>query len=189
MVSPLVICNGVIRSGSTWSYNVCRLLAELLAKRRGESSHGGYLNALDLEKSLQAEVYFRQGPAVFKAHGTGPLISEWIRTGKAKAVCTLRDLRDCVASDVAFMNTGFDSSVQRVVNSLKSLECYEDFGRTLFVHYEEMMKDRLAEIRLIAAYLNIRIDQKELEWIDEQTNITTSRKLCSQIRRARGRSV
>ncbi len=118
MVSPLVICNGVIRSGSTWSYNVCRLLAELLAKRRGESSHGGYLNALDLEKSLQAEVYFRQGPAVFKAHGTGPLISEWIRTGKAKAVCTLRDLRDCVASDVAFMNTGFDSSVQRVVNSL-----------------------------------------------------------------------
>lgn len=44
------------------------------------------------------------------------------------------------------------------------------------------MKDRLAEIRLIAAYLNIRIDQKELEWIDEQTNITTSRKLCSQIR-------
>jgi hypothetical protein len=153
----------------------------MLANRRAESSHGGYLDAPDLEKYLQAEVYFRQGPAVFKAHGTGPLVSEWIRTGKAKAVCTFRDPRDCVASDVAFMNAGFDNSVQRVATSLKALGCYQDFGRTLFVRYEEMMNNRLAQIQLIAAHLNIRIDQKELEWIDQQTNIDSSRKLCGQI--------
>lgn len=56
-----------------------------------------------------------------------------------------------------------------------------DFGRTLFVRYEDMMNDRLAEIQLIAAYLNVRIDQKELQWIDEQTNIASSQKLCSQL--------
>jgi hypothetical protein len=43
------------------------------------------------------------------------------------------------------------------------------------------MDNRPAEIQRIAAHLDVRIDQNELEWIDEQTNINTSRKLCSQI--------
>src|SRR5208282_2494749 len=47
MLSPFVICNGLIRSGSTWSFNVCRLLMELRAWRRGETVQTGYLDGRD----------------------------------------------------------------------------------------------------------------------------------------------
>jgi hypothetical protein len=104
-----------------------------------------------------------------------------MRTGKAKAVCTYRDPRDCVASDIAFMNEGLDRSVGRVVASLKSLDGNPDFGRTLFVRYEEMMNDRAAHIRLIASYLNVPIDAAKLDAIDQQTNLESSRKICEQI--------
>jgi hypothetical protein len=181
MLSLLVICNGVIRSGSTWSYNVCRLLAELRSKRRGEPFQSGYLDVDPLEQFLNGEAFLREGTVVAKAHAPGPTALEWIRTGRARAVCTIRDPRDCVASDVAFMGKGFDHSLHRVAASLKQLESAQNFGRTLFIRYEEMMNDRLAQIRLIAAHLNIRIDQRELEAIDEQTNIASSREQCGKV--------
>jgi hypothetical protein len=181
MLSPFVICNGVIRSGSTWSFNVCRLLMELRAWRRGETVQAGYLDARDLEEFLRGEAFYRQGAAVYKSHGNGPLASHWIRTGKAKAVCTFRDPRDCVASDIEFMGLGFDASLRRVAQSLRLLDSYQDFGRTLFIRYEEMMEDRPAAIQVIAAHLYVRLHQKDLERIDEQTNISSSRKRCSEI--------
>jgi len=181
MVWPVVISSGTIRSGSTWSFNVCRLLGQLLADRRGESLTSAYLEGQKLDHFLQAEAFLGQGPAVFKAHFIAPMALEWIRTGRAKAVCTIRDPRDCVASDLGFTGQGFDKSVTRVVKCLGYLKSYLDFGRTLFIRYEEMMNDRLAQIRLIAAHLQIRIDQKEAESIDHQTNLVAARKHCQEL--------
>jgi hypothetical protein len=181
MLSPLVICNGIIRSGSTWSYNVCRLLTHLHASRRSDEFYGGFVDGPAFEDFLKNNVYILRGAGVFKTHATGPLAAEWVRTGRAKAVCTCRDPRDCVASDVVFMNQGFDRSVQRVVASLQSLDVRSDFGRTLFVRYEEMMNSRADHIRLIAAYLNIPIDSATIDAIDRQTNLESTRKLVAQI--------
>jgi len=181
MVSPIIICDGVIRSGSTWSFNVCRLLGQLLAERRCETPISQYLDEQQLDQFLRAEAYLCKGPAIIKGHVTGPLALEWIRTGRAKAVCTFRDPRDCVASDLAFFAGGFNISVNRVNTSLASLASYLDFGRTLFVRYEDMMEDRPNQIRRIAAHLNVAIDQKVLERIDDQTNIHSARKIARQL--------
>jgi len=181
MVSSIVICNGVIRSGSTWSFNVCRLLASLRAKRRGEPFVSNYVFGNQLDDFLNTSAPVRQGSAVLKAHTVGPLALEWIRTARAKSVCTFRDPRDCVASEMEFEAVNFDTAIARVVACLKTLESSMDFGRTLFIRYEDMMHDRMSQIRLIAAYLNVRVDEKELESIDNETNLATSKKLCSQI--------
>jgi Sulfotransferase domain len=181
MLPPLVICDGIFRSGSTWSFNVCLQLAALRAGRSGEPLLSDYINEAQLEDFIRLKAAARPGPIVYKAHFVGPLAREWIRTGRAKSICTLRDPRDCVASDIAFMKGSFDEAVERVAVSLKTLEASVDYGRTLFIRYEDMMSDRLAQIQLIAAYLNIRIDEKQLEWIDAQTNIETSRVISAQV--------
>jgi hypothetical protein len=178
MVGTICICNGIIRSGSTWSFNVCRMLGERFAHRTCQAFGGAYLTAEGLDEYLQNDVYVRSGIAVIKAHAVGPVAADWIRTGKAKAVCTLRDPRDCVASDIQFTDKGFDHSVQRVVASLRSLATLRDFGRTLFIRYEDMMTDRLWQIKRIGAHLQIAIDAGEAEAIDEKTNIYASRKIC-----------
>jgi Sulfotransferase domain len=178
MVSPIVICDGMIRSGSTWSFNVCRLMGDLLAKRRGQAHGSAYLDRTTLDQFLVTQAYVREGPAIVKGHELGPVALDWIRTGRAKAVCTIRDPRDCIASDIVFWGAGFDASISRVVSSIKYLADYQDFGRTLFIRYEEMMEDRMWQIKRIAAYLKITLDQKDAEAIDAQTNIRASRKVC-----------
>jgi hypothetical protein len=157
------------------------MLAELRSSRCGEKYYSGFVDGSEFDKFLTANVYLADGMGVFKTHSSYPLTREWIRTGKAKAVCTYRDPRDCVASDMAFMNLGFEKSVRRVAESLQSLDARSDFGRTLFVRYEDMMNDRPEQIRLIAAYLNIPIDAGIVSAIDEQTNLETTRKFVAQI--------
>jgi hypothetical protein len=181
MISPIIICNGVIRSGSTWSFNVCRLLGQLLSIRRGQQFGSGYLSAETLDQFLESELDSRDGPAVIKAHEIGPIATEWVRTGRAKAVCTIRDPRDCVASDVAFWQAGFDVSLRRVATSLKFVVAYRDFGRTLFIRYEEMMANQKWQIKQIADYLQIGVDQKEIDSIDAQTGVERCRKICEDL--------
>jgi hypothetical protein len=182
MISPLIICNGVIRSGSTWSYNVCRILGHTLAKRRSQRCGMACLTDRSLDQFLQTDAFVREGPAVIKAHEIGPVALQWIADGKARAVCTFRDPRDCVASDIPFWGQGFDASVQRVIVSLKALHAsHQTSGRTLFVRYEDMMADRRSQIRRIAEYLEIPISDSEVELIDDQTNIDATQKFCQTI--------
>jgi len=183
MVSPIVICNGMFRSGSTWSFNVCRLLGELFAQRTGQTLASGYIAEHDLEQFLQAEAYAKEGPAVFKGHVIGTVALQWIRAGRARAVFTLRDPRDSVASLVALTGSGFDASVLLMAANLRWLwmTSRRDFGRALFICYERMINNCPAQIQRIAAHLDVPIDQNELACIDEQTSINTSRKLCRQI--------
>lgn len=178
MVSPIIICNGLIRSGSTWSFNVCRLLGRLVASRQQQVFASTYLDDQSLENFFKGDVNLRDGPGVVKAHRVGPIALEWVRTGRAFAVCTLRDPRDCVASDIAFWGRGFDPSVGRVLLSLKRLPSYQDFGRTFFVRYEEMMADPHWQIRRIAAYLQIPVGDDEVNTIDSLTNLQCCRQIC-----------
>lgn len=137
-----------------------------------------------LDQFLQTQVFLQNGPAVIKVHEIGPVALESIRDGRAKAVCTFRDPRDCVASDIAFWGAGIEASIQRVTVSLKALEAsYRDGGSTLLVRYEDMIKDRLTQIRRIAAHIPVEIRQNELDWIDAQTDIIASQKICREIRR------
>ena len=179
MISPVIICNGVIRSGSTWSFNVCRHLADLLARRRSQQYGMACLTDRSLDQFLQVSVNSGAGPVVVKVHEIGPIALQWIRARRAKAVCTFRDPRDCVASDIVFWGDGFDASVQRVATSLKVLQAsYKDDGSTLLVRYEEMMSDTHLQIRRIAEYLNVEVNQGDIERIDAQTNLQTSRAIC-----------
>lgn len=183
MVSPIIICNGVIRSGSTWSFNVCRLMATILAGQRGQPVGSAYLGAEQLERFLFVDSLMRDGPAVIKSHELGPEAITRIRKGSAKAVCTMRDPRDCVASDMVFYGRGFDASVDRVVLSFSHLQKHaQDFGRTLFIRYEDMIGDRAWQVRRIAAYLNIRLDRQQIEAIDRETNIDTCRQICEDLK-------
>ena len=162
----------------------------LLAKRRRQEFGTAYLGEQALDEWLLTKVKWRDGPMVIKAHEVGPVALQWIDTGRAKAVCTIRDPRDCVASDIPFWGKGFDASVQRIMISLKSLQKpNQDFGRTLFVRYEEMMGDRLRQIERIAAYLHVEIGQRELEWIDGQTSIQSCKKVCQGLNERPGNQV
>src|SRR4051794_18506060 len=104
MQTRLVLCTGMMRSGSTWSFNVCRLLAQVAAKQRDLPFWSGYLTLQNCEKFLTQSHGNFPGPTVIKAHGIGLMAQRYLRDGKAAAVCTFRDPRDCLVSLIQFSN-------------------------------------------------------------------------------------
>jgi hypothetical protein len=182
MRTPLCFCNGVIRSGSTWSFNVCRGLFQELATQLRQPFGSTYLDGEYVEQFVTQQWQKSPGPTVIKAHMIGRVALTAIRSGQAKAVCTFRDPRDCVASDQVFMGRGFEYSVKRVASSLEFLNYYQSTPHILLVQYEEMMKDRLSQMRRIAAHLHLRGDEEMFARIDGRTSLESSERLCRDLK-------
>jgi hypothetical protein len=180
MKVPLIFCTGMLRSGSTWSYNVCRLMAQVSAGK--DPIWGGYLTLEQTEQFLHSNSGAVPGLTVIKTHGVGPLAQQALKRGLAKAVCTYRDPRDCVASMMMFANEPFNVAVQRVSAGLEMLESYTRWEQTLFIRYEEMLGDRLAQVRKIAAHLEMVFEERVIRRIDERTGIEHSKEICQQLR-------
>jgi hypothetical protein len=179
MAAPLCICNGLIRSGSTWSFNVCRELSKLLARQTDELVKSGYLEPVQLEHFVTKKWPAMTAPSVIKVHDIGPAALAALRSGSASAVCTFRDPRDCVASDMVFMGFPFEVSVKRIGGTLELLRLYQSTASILLVKYEDMMMDRPREINRIAAHLGVRVDESLVRQIDAMTNIESSKRLCA----------
>jgi hypothetical protein len=182
MRAPLCICNGVIRSGSTWSFNVCRELYQQLARHLNHGFGSAYLDSAPLEHFVSAQWPGVTGSTVIKAHDLGPASLAAVRSGKAKAVCTFRDPRDCVASDLQFMKYPFEVCVKRVSGTLEPLRIYQNTPHILLVRYEDMMADRLREIRRIAAHLGLNVSDDLVLQIDARTDVQSSSQVCASLK-------
>jgi len=181
-MAPLCICNGVIRSGSTWSFNVCRELFKEQALGSNQKFGSTYLDSQPLEQFITRQWPSVDGLTVIKAHNMGVAAMTVIRKGLAKAVCTYRDPRDCIASDLAFMNYPFEICIKRISSTLAPIRVYQSTPNILLVRYEDMMSDRLGEIRRIANHLGSQIDDAALHRIDGKTNLESSRRFCEDMK-------
>jgi hypothetical protein len=182
MTPPIIICTGTMRTGSTWSFNVCRLLAQVLAAQRHQAMGSVYLVDDELEKFVETQAASAPGFTVIKTHRVKRLAFDFIHSGKAKAVCTIRDPRDCVVSVRTFVGGDFDEIAKGVEAGLKLSSLYQKSPHTLFVRYEEMMTEPQREIRRIAAHLNMTPSEKLVRKIDQQTNLQSCRKVCGELK-------
>jgi hypothetical protein len=181
MRASVVICNGVIRSGSTWSFNVCREMVQEDAIRNRKAFGSAYLDAQPLEQFI-SQPQPPAASAVVKAHGLGPVAMTALRHGRARAVCTYRDPRDCIASDLAFMRYPLEIAIKRVGGTLDPIRVYQTTPNILLVRYEDMMTDRFREIRRIADHLGIEMNAEDVRRIDANTNMDSSERVCKQMK-------
>jgi hypothetical protein len=135
-----------------------------------------------LESLLVHKLAHVKGPVVVKAHELGPCALATLRTGHAKAVCTCRDPRDCVVSDMCFMNHSFDAAVHRIGASLESLRIFQSIPNVLLVNYEQMRADPIRQIYLIANHLEIHIDESAAHSINTSTSLENSQHICDSLK-------
>ncbi len=181
-MGSLCICNGMIRSGSTWSFNVCRELYQEMAMRYSGSSQSCYLDCQPLEQFVNQRWSNESASWVIKAHNLGIAAMTAVRKGLAKGVCTFRDPRDCIASDLAFMHYPLEVSMKRVSATLDPLRMYQCVPHILLVRYESMMTNRQGEIRRIATHLGLMVDDMTVRRIDARTNLENSERVCSNMK-------
>jgi hypothetical protein len=153
-----------------------------LGRQLGQPFGSTYLEPTQLESFISRQWATVPGPTVIKAHQLGPVAITAIRSGDAKAVCTFRDPRDCVASDVVFLGQGLEASVARTASTLELLKYFQMTDHILLLRYENMMSDRVREIRRIADHLEINANEAAIKRVDDETNIEATRKVCRQLK-------
>jgi hypothetical protein len=169
-----VCCTGMARSGSTWSFNVCRELLEAT----GEPLIAGYYGE---RQALDAFIESRgledfPGHVLLKLHQPAERLLGAICEGRARNVFTLRDPRDCLRSRMAFEGKPFEDALMGVAGNLIMYNLFAGTTESLFVRYEEMSLDPVSEIRRIAGYLGLAADEAEVARIAEATGLEAARR-------------
>lgn len=144
----LVLCNGMVRSGSTWSFNV--ILGLLRRGYPGEEIHHGY-NEWPVEFMKAAPAGTRH--IVMKCHGLTPLARTMVRTGAAKVVYTWRDMGDAIASRMRIFGGTFDQNFRIVGSCLPLLAFHRGHGNAVLLPYEQITGDTAGAVRRIGEYL------------------------------------
>ena len=158
----IVVAGGMIRSGSTFAFNIVRELLLQSDNVRTYSTNG-------LE-SAQPDL---PGHIVIKTHSPNEALLSAIRERHFPCVCTVRRAEDAIAS----WWRAFDFPIEHGVAMIKQWRQWDEevSNQVLTVEYEVVENDPKTAIRTIASYLGIETDPLTIErWAER------SRKECSQ---------
>ncbi len=147
----IFVCAGAPRSGSTWQYNLVRLLA----KEAYGSVYGAWI--ADYEPANGATAH------VVKIHDPG----DAGKLSDQKIVTGYRDLR-LVLSSARRMRWAAYKTPQEIRSFLDAYVRQFEFWRARAAHvmrYEQMMADPVGEAARTAAALGIRMSRRRLEKI------------------------
>lgn len=161
----IVLCNGMQRSGSTWSYNVCVNLLRLVSP--SESIYSGYHEEL---RSLLESLDCEYDHLVIKSHTLDSVGRMLGRLGCAKVIYTCRDAYDAIASYMAMFGRPFEEALAAIRDSLLLREFHLKTCNVLEIHYESLTKTPRDRIVDIAAYLGLTAPGDIVEQVHAQTS-------------------
>lgn len=144
----LVLCNGMPRSASTWSYNVS---VGLLRLASSAEVYGGYDE--NLHRFLRG-LPSSASHAIVKCHTLDATGIGLAQLNCVKVIYTWRDLADATASFMLMFDIDFDHTLS--VMSL-SLDLYRRHRRNgaLILSYRDIIGDPEGSVRKVAAHLEL----------------------------------
>ena len=177
----IVICSGVMRSGSTWSYNVSRALLGLAANKFDLTLYASYLEGAGLDDFLLTDDALFPGAAIFKSHLLGFHARQLIAAGIVKNIYTVRDPRDCVASRKTFKDESLEDSIRLVKQSFDTVMSLN--SSSLMIKYDHIIKEPEQVIKDIAAYLLMDFTKLDeiAESISEELSVKEMRSKSSSV--------
>jgi hypothetical protein len=145
----LVLCTGMRRSGSTWSFNVVK---QLLARTSSAVQSG----AGDLGDLLR-----RQGAAcehvIFKTHAPEELGRALIKQRACRTVFTYREPLDSILSGMETFGDPLDTQIDGVKNDLDVMRFQVEAGGVLCVWYGDIVERTHEVVQAIADYLALAL--------------------------------
>lgn len=172
----IVLCNGMIRSASTWSYNVVLKIMRTVA---GESVYGDYNEniAQFLESSPPTAPYL-----VLKCHMLDSVGRGLIERGEARVIYTCRDLADAAVSFMNMFQFDFEHTLSALGGALELYRLHRNSGHALILGYREITSQPLESIAKIAEHLGVNAPMGVLERINEETSLERARDRVEQLK-------
>lgn len=154
----IVLCTGMIRSGSTWSYNVVKMLLK---------EHSDATNAIYSDDIATAFITAGAGAdhVVIKSHTPDHLGRFMMKHHMCKTVYTFRNPLDSFASGIQSFGNEFDMHLKHIVDSLDLLAFQVECAGVHFVWYDEILERPEERVFALADYLGVSIAPERLSSI------------------------
>lgn len=168
-----VFCCGMRRSASTLQYQI----AADLVTRKNLGIALGYVQHSDFE-TLKEKYKDDKRLKIVKTHAFLPSAGSLIRAGHGKALFSYRDVRDAFVSFMTISGTSFSEQCDQglIFALLKEYEEWTAVESILISKYEKLMSDLAGEIRKIAVYLGIRLEEEEVASMAADYSLERQRK-------------
>lgn len=171
----LVLCNGMPRSASTWSYNVA---VELLKRTARGPVHGGY--------DENAARFLRSAPPtashlVLKSHRIDPVALTLAQIGAAYVIYTWRDVADAVVSFMRMFEVDFERAYAVMAESLDLYRRHRQSGTALILSYREITANHLDCVRRVADFLRLAADAAAIAEVDRLTALENVRRKVQEV--------
>lgn len=176
----ITLISGMMRSGSTWSYNVARICTGIMSDLIGTPYAVGYGDGDLLDKMVE-DALSKNILAVFKCHFPGEGTIKNLNKGKIANILTIRDPRDCVASRRQFQsNEPFLDSVSKVKRCCAIVPKMR--ANTLIIRYEDMMKDTILHVKKIMGFYGMPTDEEDIvDMIHLTTSIEKAKEIAEEV--------
>ena len=161
-----VLCDGMLRSGSTWSFNVS---VELLRSCDPRARTFGLYS--EDPAVLRAAVKPRNSHLVIKSHNPDAATRELCRCGTIKAIYTWRHPYDAVASAVRMFSRSAEYWMCGLRDALQLWAFHRSTQSACIISYEEIVRAPEQAIQAIATHLQLRIDRRQLSDIGAKTSL------------------
>ena len=172
----VVLCDGMIRSGSTWSFNVALELARSAEPHRRVF---GFYN--ENPAVLFAACRPRFSNLVIKSHGLHPSAYELCRAGAIQAIYTWRDPYDVVVSSMRMFGRSVDHWIGALRNALRVWSFHRATGSACIVSYESIIRAPLASVNSIACYLGLQVEPQQMGQIAKATSLEQLKSFSQQV--------
>jgi hypothetical protein len=172
----LIICNGMPRSASTWSFNV---VIGLLREMLGPSHiYGAYNESIvDFLKQVPSDATH----AVVKAHSLDQVGRILVQTGAAKVVYTWREPTDAIVSFMGMFEVDFEHAFAVTEDSLRLLQFHRCYCNTSILEYDEVIADPLGVVTRIAAFLGDHFSTSNIASVAAANSIDQMREKVAQL--------
>ncbi len=172
----IVLCNGMPRSGSTWSFNVCLKLLRMADPRARICAQFTHAPG-DLIDTLEPQC----DHLVLKSHGLDCLSMAMSCSGAAKVVYTHRDPYDAVASLMQMFQYTFEQAAEAIERALALYEFHRGHGQALIVPYRALREKPRQTIRAISRYLRLDISAAAADRVSAETSFAAMKAMADQI--------
>ncbi len=171
----LVLCNGMPRSASTWSYNVA--VGLLRRSATGEVAGGYDENMHRFARAIAPSA----AHVVLKCHSLDPTGLMLSQTGAAKVIYTWRDPADAVASFMTMFNVDFDHAFAVISASLDLCRRHSRGGKALILGYGEIVGEPLLSVAKVADHLGLELPEDAIAGTAEETSLPRMREKTAAI--------
>jgi len=160
--SPIIFIAGMPRSGSMWTYNVCRRLITAADKKP-------WPDEVPLDESPAIQHALSQPPApdqiyCIKTHFQIPVGKPHMRI-----ICNYRDIRDATLSYMRFMKCSFEQALAVAQGSMELTNHYlqPQDSNVLPLRYDTIINQPQQTINSLARFLSLPTEPVEIEKIEQ----------------------